>query len=411
MYSAGEKGWTKVRLNIFDVVLRFASMSAALPLVALLPLLIASQAAAQTYSYSVVYSFGAAPNDGSYPRAGLVLDGQGNLYGTTYGGGTFTYGTVFKLAAAGSESVLYSFAGSPDGEAPDAGLVIDGQGNLYGTTENGGVSSLGTVFEVSPAGSETVLYRFEKVVKNGANPNGVVRDAQGNLYGTTHRGGDGSPSAGTVFKIDTAGDETVLHDFGVKNEGGGLYPRSNLVFDSQGNLYGTTAYEVGGSPIDPGGTIFRIDETGNYALLYTFSSVGYPLAGVVLDAQGNLYGTTYGAGGGHGTVYKLDTNGNLTVLYSFTGKGDGSHPYGGVVMDAQGNLYGTTYKGGTAGDGTVYEVNTSGKETVLHSFTGAGGDGAYPYGDLVFDAAGNLYGTTEMGGADKLGTVFKLTLQ
>ncbi|HSZ61939.1 MAG TPA: choice-of-anchor tandem repeat GloVer-containing protein [Terriglobales bacterium] len=385
--------------------------SAALALGVLLPSLIASPAAAQTYTYSVVYSFAGAPNDGSYPTAGLVLDAQGNLYGTTSAGGTFNYGTVFKLAAAGSETVLYNFAGSPDGEIPNASLVMDVQGNLYGTTESGGVSSLGTVFKVSPTGNETVLYRFAKVAKNGANPNGVVRDAQGNLYGTTHRGGDGSPSAGTVFKVDTAGDETVLHSFG-KNDGSGLYPHSNLVFDSQGNLYGTTAYEVGGSPIDPGGTIFRIDETGNFASLYTFTSVGYPLAGVVLDAQGNLYGTTYGAASGHGTVYKLDTDGNLTVLYGFTGKkGDGNHPDGGVVMDGQGNLYGTTYKGGTANYGTVYEVDTSGKETVLHSFTGVNGDGAYPYGDLVFDTAGDLYGIASRGGAHNQGTVFKLTHQ
>ncbi len=386
--------------------------NAALVLGVLLPSMIANQSAAQTYTYSVAYSFGAAANDGSYPMARLVLGAQGNLYGTTSGGGTFDHGTVFKLGATGSETVMYSFAGSPDGESPNTSLVIDGQGNLYGTTGSGGIRLQGTVFKVNPTGSETVLYSFEKATKNGATPNGVVRDEQGNLYGTTHRGGDGSPAAGTVFKVDTAGDSTVLYDFGDNDGGGGLYPRSNLVFDAQGNLYGTTAYEIGGKTGDPGGTIFRIDETGNYALLYTFGGVGYPLAGVVLDAQGNLYGTTYGGSGDPGTVYKLDTNGNLTVLYSFTGKkGDGKHPYGGVVIDSQGNLYGTTYEGGTADNGTAYKVDTSGKETVLHSFTGANGDGALPHGDLVFDAAGNLYGTTEIGGANSQGSVFKLTLQ
>src|SRR5271157_94942 len=317
-------------------------------------------------------------------------------------------------------SVLYTFTGSPDGAGPDAGLVRDAQGNLYGTTGDGGASGAGTVFKVDTTGKETVLYSFAGTGGDGANPYaGLLRDAQGNLYGTTAGGGDLACLApygcGTVFKVDMTGNETVLYSF-TGTGGDGASPRAGLLPDAQGNLYGTTS--LGGdlacnAPAGCG-TVFKLDRTGKETVLYSFTGGadgGRPVAGLVQDAQGNLYGTTASGGDlaclapyGCGTVFKVDMTGNETVLYSFTGTGgDGIQPLAGLVLDTLGNLYGTTSQGGdpacTNGCGTVFKVDTTGKETVLYSFTGIGGDGVQPLATLVLDAQGNLYGTTFYGGA------------
>lgn len=407
---------------------------AALVAIMLLPAMVVTRSAqAQTYSELVLHSFAGAPADGAGPEA-LVMDAQGNLYGTTAGGGTAGFGTVFQISTAGNESVFYNFTGAGgDGANPATGLALDAQGNLYGATTKGGDSSCvgyrgtcGMVFKLDTHGEETVLCSFQRVVVDGANPYaGVVLDAQGNLYGTTYRGGGDHPGAGTAFKVDTAGNETVLHDFG--SPGDGSYPWSNLVLDAQGNLYGTTAFTGGSTDRDPGGTVFKLDTSGNETVLYRFlgSPDGdFPLAGLVLDSQGNLYGTTYRGGAyGKGTVFRLDTSGNETVLHSFSGKEDGEHPQASLLLDMQGNLYGTTENGGGAvacdggvlghGCGTVFKVDATGNEAVLHSFTGSppGGDGANPDAGLLQDAAGNLYGTTTRGGTTGNGTVFKLTPQ
>src|SRR5271157_1962225 len=298
---------------------------------------------------------------------------------------TYTYG------------VLYTFTGSPDGAVSDGGLVRDAQGNLYGTTYYGGNSACtgpfgngcGTVFKVNTTGNEAVLYSFTGGGDGAFPVAGLVRYAQGNLYGTTSQGGDLACNApngcGTVFKVDTTGKETVLYSF----TGGadGAYPKAGLLPDAQGNLYGTT--NQGGA--SNYGTVFKVDSTGNETVLYSFTGTGGdgagPEAGLVQDAQGNLYGTT--AGGGDvacnaphdcGTVLKVDRIGQESVLYSFTGTGgDGACSYAGLVQDAQGNLYGTTAGGGDLacnagrGCGTVFKVDTTGKETVLYSFTGTGG--------------------------------------
>lgn len=275
MHSAGEKGRTKVRLNIFDAALRFASMSAALAWVALLPPLVANQAAAQTYTYSVVYSFGSVPNDGSDPMAGLVMDAKGNLYGTTYAGGPTGFGTVFKLDTTGKETVLYSFAGvaGGDGAHPHAGLAVDAQDNLYGTTWVGGCiqpnqTACSTVFKVDSTGKETVLYKFNGANGDGTRPSGLVLDAQGNLYGTTVLGGANSANKdGTVFKLDTAGNETILHTFRT-GPTDGANPYGGVVLDAEGNLYGTTAR--GGRTIFPG-SVFKLDTTGIETVLHRFA--------------------------------------------------------------------------------------------------------------------------------------------
>ena len=424
---------TQHRSSILGLRRRVASAALALAIM-LVPAVIAI-ASEQAQTYSVVYTF--TGPDGASPVAGLVLDTNGNLYGTTGNGGASNYGTVFKLDKTGKETVLYSFTGTPDGARP-LGLVRDAQGNLYGTTGGGGDSACkvgygfgcGTVFKLDTAGNESVLFRFHSASLNGVFPNaGLALDAQGNLYGTTYRGGDGHTAGGTVFKVDaTTGNETVLHSFG--SPGDGLYPQAGLVWGAQGNLYGTTSYASGGTQRNPRGTVFEVDTTGNEGPLYTFGSTSgeYPRAGVVQDAQGKLYGTTWEGGAyGKGTVFKLNTAGNETVLYSFTGKkGDGAHPRASLVL-AQGNLYGTTANGGGAlactggalghGCGTVFKVDKTGNETVLHRFTKTGGDGANPVAGLVLDANGNLYGTTANGGDSSCavgfgrgcGTVFKVT--
>jgi len=417
---------TQHRSWIFGIHRRVAGAALALAIMLVVAVVATRPARAQTFTYSVLYSFMGSP-DGEWPVAGLVLDAQGNLYGTTGQGGdlacgVYGCGTAFKVDSTGKETVLYSFTGATDGALPYAGLVLDAQGNLYGTTAGGGTYGSGTVFKLDTTGKETVLHSFTGKSGDGADPwAGLVLDARGNLYGTTELGGYSAcsttpfgRSCGTVFKVDTTGKETVLYSFTGK-KGDGAVPRAGLVLDAQGNLYGTTYLRGAHNE----GTVFKVDTNGKETVLYSFTGTGgdgYFPGGLVLDAQGNLYGTTY-KGGAHnkGTVFKVDTTGKETVLYSFAGRGrDGTNPWAGLVLDAQGNLYGTTEFGGGAcnwgglGCGTVFKVDTTGKETVLYRFTGAP-DGALPCAGLVLDAQGNLYGTTNYGGAYDRGMVFKLT--
>jgi uncharacterized repeat protein (TIGR03803 family) len=397
---------------------RLRSFQFVLPIMLVLLVFAITSAQAQLYTETVLYSFAGKP-DGTSPYAGVVQDAQGNLYGTTYLGGTSNMGTVFMVDTTGKETVLYSFTGmNGDGANPFGGLVRDTQGNLYGTTYQGGNLTCGppvgcgTVFKLDTTGKETVLHTFSSVGGDGTGPQaGLVQDTQGNLYGTTITGG--TDGAGTVFKVDTTGKETVLYSFGSAG-GDGTLPDAGLVLDSQGNLYGTT--RSGGTAGD--GTVFKVDKTGKETVLYSFTGMnGDGLepyhSGVVRDAQGNLYGTTiYGGSSVFGTVFKVDTTGKETVLSSFTGgTKDGAYPEAGLVQDTQGNLYGTTFEGGASGGGTVFKVDTSGKETVQHNFFTGGiiKDGAYPLGGLVLDMQGNLYGTTTAGGASAGGIVFKLT--
>jgi uncharacterized repeat protein (TIGR03803 family) len=256
----------------------------------------------------------------------------------------------------------------------------------------------------------TVFYSFTGYPENGVSPFGsLVMDPAGNLYGVTQAGGSPPPlDGGTVFKLDPSGNESVLHSF---TGGDGSIPYAGLVIDTAGNLYGTTLF--GGS--SGYGTVFKLDPSGTETVLHSFTNSGgdgaYPFAGLLVDKVGNLYGTTdVGGSFGYGTVFKLDRSGTETLLHSFTNTGgDGAYPLAGLVMDTAGNLYGTTNDGGSSGYGTVFKLDSSGTETVLHSFTNSsGGDGAYPFAGLVMDTAGNLYGTTIQGGSSNYGTVFKL---
>jgi uncharacterized repeat protein (TIGR03803 family) len=409
-------------------------------------LLLASVAHAQTQAtkFKVLHTFHG--KDGSFPTGTLVRDSSGNIYGTTGGGGTggcdgYGCGTVFKMNNAGKEIWLYSFKGASQID-PTAGLLRDASGNLYGTTENGGKitktcggvqgGGCGTVFRVDKNGQGTTLYKF-KGTPDGYFPQALlVKDSAGNLYGTSYLGGvDG---IGAVFKLDANGKETILHSFAGPPEGGGdgAFLYEGVIRDTAGNLYGVTA--AGGA--SGAGTVFKVDSSGSETLLYSFSGGsdgGDPDSVLLLDSQGNLYGTTANGGssdvcdGGCGTVFELSpqAGGNWaeTVVYSFCSLencADGQQPVGGpLVKDSVGNIYGNTIFGGSYrncnGDscGVIFKLDTAGKETVLHSFTG-GADGAFPVAGLTLDSSGNLYGTAWQGGAKcftsyTCGVVFKIT--
>jgi len=318
------------------------------------------------------------------------------------------------------------------GRAPDAGLIFDAAGNLYGTTERGGANKkgCGTVFELSPKPdgrwSETVLYSFLGR-GDGCRPHAAVTfDMQGNLYGTTERGTGGRCpdhggnifGCGTVFKLtanpDGSWSHTVLYDFGSGTSSGPSWrqqhkPYAGLIFDAAGNLYGTTTDHWR----DYYGTVFKLtpnpDGSWTESVIYTMASSS--VAGLTFDAAGSLYGTTIS------DVFKLtpkpDGTWTPNVLYTFTGGADGGSPYAGLVFDAAGNLYGTTVNGGTYGYGVVFQLTPkpdgSWTETVLHQFTG-GKDGSNPYDTLSFNNTGDLYGTASSGGAYGYGVVFKLAL-
>ena len=367
--------------------------------------------------YSVLYTF-QGESTGSTPVSGLVEDSAGNLYGTTeIGGNTSVFasglGTVYKLTASGTETVLYNFSGGADGAYPFASVVRDSSGNLFGTTMGGGAGQCGTVFKLNPAGKETVLHSFD-CMSQGAKPvSSLIMDPDGNLYGTTEVSGQSNPS-GVVFKLDTSGNETVLHTFTGKADGG--TPVANLIRDSAGNLYGTT--ENGGS--NGFGVVFKLDANANETVLHNFAQGtdgAWPLAPLIEDAAGNLYGTTvYGDANTYGVVFKINTSGQMISYDVFSQTSRGASPEAPVVRDAEGNLYGTTSKGGTYNLGVVFKVDVFGNETVLYNFTGKS-DGSRPLAGLLFDSAGNLYGTTSQGGnlACKqgggwgCGVVFKLT--
>ena len=396
----------------------------------------ASDLGAQSSPFSVLYSFCSAPKcaDGSYPLGDLIQDSAGNLYGTTLVGGSNYIcngfeagcGTIFKVDVTGSETVLYTFCpgGNPctDGAEPQTGVVQDAAGNLYGTTWLGGNVDYdtGTVFKVDNTGHETVLYTFcpgGKPCADGENPAaGVIRDGAGNLYGTTY--GGGANGGGAVFKLDSTGHYTVLHSFcAAQNCTDGQQPTAGVILDAAGNMYGTTST---GGAYDRG-TVFKVDSLGQETVLYSFCPGGFPCSdgfppsfgSLIRDVAGNLYGTTYDAGQNAGKVFRLDNTGHYTVLYSFCSFPnctDGGGPTGSLIQDAAGDIYGTASIGGANGGGAVFKLDSTGHYTVLHSFCAAQNctDGEEPNAGVILDAAGNMYGTTSTGGANGGGTVFKL---
>jgi uncharacterized repeat protein (TIGR03803 family) len=360
-----------------------------------------------SYVLSTLTSF--IGSNGASPEAGLVMDSSGNLYGTTYKGGASNTGTVFQLApGSGTPTTLVSF-NSTTGDYPLAGLIMDGSGNLYGTTGVGGPGGLGTLFEVAP-GSSTLATLAAFSGSNGApgaGPNAVILDGGGNLYGTTSDIGLGYPTP-TVFVLAHGSSTiTTLAEVGFYYNGGfnGETP-NGVIMDSSGNLYGTAQDGFGGE-----GAVFELAQ-GSSAIttlaVFNGPNGAYPHAGLIMDSSGNLYGTTEQGGAyGDGIVFKLP-HGSSTIitLASFNGT-NGASPDAALLMDGSGNLYGTTAQGGAFSDGTVFElVQGRGTISTLASFNGA--DGSDPVAGLIMDSSGNLYGTTKQGGASSDGTVFEL---
>ena len=398
--------------------------SAALMIVIVIVLILAPAAWAQS-KYKTVYKF-TGGKDGSQPYDGLIFDGAGNLYGTTQYGGAHNLGIVFKLTPAANgnwtESVLHNFSGS-DGATPQAGLIFDAAGNLYGTTDSGADYGGGTVFKLAPnsdgSWTESELHRFCSLTncEDGQGSfAGLIFDAAGNLYGTTWNGG--STNHGVVFKLaPTSGgwNESVLYSFGPD----GQNSDAGLVFDSAGVLYGVTWY--GGTY--GAGVVFKLIPTSSgewkESALHRFSGGNdgaRPRAGLTFDSAGNLYGTTGGGGAyGRGVAFSLtpNTDGSWTqhTLHQFTGGKDGGSPgYTSLIFDKSGNLYGTTMSGGAFGFGVVFKLvptsNGGWSFHVLHAFQDR--PGAQPIGGLIFDGAGNLYGTTA-GNGNTFGSVFEIT--
>jgi uncharacterized repeat protein (TIGR03803 family) len=349
------------------------------------------------------YSF-TGGNDGGSPEAGLVQGSDGNFYGTTSHGGTNGDGTVFKISTNGALTSLYSFTGGNDGAYPYAGLVQGSDGNFYGTTSGGGTNGDGTVFQISTNRALTSLYSFTGGNDGGEPYAGLVQGSDGNFYSTTS--GGGTNGDGTVFKISTNRALTSLYSFTGGNDGSSP---NGLVQGSDGNFYGTT-YNGGTSNL---GTVFKISTNRALTSLYSFTGSNdgaNPDAGLVQGSDGDFYGTTQQGGtNGYGTVFKISTNRALTSLYSFTLGNDGGYPDAGLVQGSDGNFYGTTEYGGTNTLGTVFKISTNGVLISLYSFNG-GSDGANPNAGLVQGSDGNFYGTTSTGGEGEAGTVFRLTV-
>jgi uncharacterized repeat protein (TIGR03803 family) len=386
--------------------------------------------AAQSLTSNVIYNF-TGGRDGTSPYAGLSIDRTGVLYGTTISGG-LGYGTVFELAKSGSNWVfttLYTFTGGNDGASSRSRVIIGADGALYGTTFAGGGSGCGgrgcgTVFRLRKGcpicgWGETVLYRFTGGTDGGQPSSEVVFDSSGNLYGTTVEGGKphgcGGLGCGAVYKMQNSGGiwtETVLYQFAGGTDG--VFPDGGVILDTSGNLYGTTC--CGGS--HGGGSVFKLTSSGSgwtESLLYNFQGLTdgkEPVTSLMFDRAGNLYGTTvFGGTGQGGTVFELTPLGGswtFRVLYSPRGA---SGPYGSLMMDAGGNLYGTTFQDGLHFFGSVFKLSSSGggwTYTSFHDFTD-GLDGGFPFSNLVSDSSGNFYGTAALGGARGYGVVVQIT--
>lgn len=369
----------------------------------------ASIMSAQTLTTLVTFN---GPN-GANPRSPLIQGTDGNLYGTTQGGGTVNQGTIFKVTPSGTFTLLYSFDGL-DGSIP-SGVIQATDGNFYGTSQT-------TVFKVTSSGTLTTIYTFcsQLGCADGDAPaGGLARGTDGNFYGTTTQGGQFL--FGTVFKITPAGALTTLYNFCSQNDcSDGTYPNAPMVQGMDGNFYGTTF--SGGA--DNSGTIFKITPSGIFTTLYSFCSQpncpdGFAPTGALIQAtDGSFYGTTQGGGGanGNGIVYRITPSGSFTVLYRFCSQNncaDGSEPWGGLIQATDGSLYGTTTAGGLYNFGLIFKITTQGLLNTIYNFCALPNctDGAAPDTGLLQASDGNFYGTTSIlgGGTGGSGTVFRLS--
>lgn len=368
-------------------------------------------------TFTTLHSFD--QTDGSEPEAGLVQATDGNLYGTTYRGGTGNFGfagTVFNITPSGTLTTLYSFCNltqCEDGANPYAGVVQATDGNFYGTTSQGG-TVYGVVFKVAPGGAFTTLDSFNNT--DGANPQAtLVQGTDGNFYGTTPFGvaTNACPlGCGTVFKVTPGGTLTTLHTF-IGTDGSD--PLARMIQGTDGNFYGTTF----GGGASHNGTVFKITPGGTLTTLHSFagSDGATPYAGLVQATDGNFYGTTLAGGIGQGTLFKITPGGTLTTLYTFCSLGgvcpDGENPRGDLIQATDGNLYGTTSgAGGSSNGGTAFKITLGGTLTTLYTFCTQAKctDGLEPVAGLVQYTNGAFYGTTVAGGAGTVGTVFSLSV-
>ena len=421
-------------------VLRAVAATSVVPALLCFVLYVLGAPALHAQSYNILFDLGGA-NGGDYPYDGLAIDRAGNLYGTTYDGGSSGMGMVFKLARHNDSWILtplYSFRGGNDGAHPNTGVTIGPDGNLYGVTWTGGLGGAqcapggcGTVYKLSPPArlcnrvscpwTETVLFRFSQGTPVINSPQGrVTFDAAGNIYGTAWGGGNGgcdSRGCGAVYKLTRSGGSwtlNVLYSF--TGTGDGSNPYCSLTMDAAGNLYGTTFHA---STFSGGyGTVFELSPSGGAwteRTLYTFQGGddgGNPQAGVLFDSAGNLYGATTEASTNPqlGLVFELSPAGD-NWNYSVISRLNGSITAN-LSFDQAGNLYGTTLSGGGYGWGKVFKLSKSGgvwTQTSLHDFQNQDNDGLSPESNVVFDAAGNLFGTTSSGGTHLSGTIWEIT--
>jgi uncharacterized repeat protein (TIGR03803 family) len=402
-----------VRQEKAATVSAIAILSLAFALPALQP------AQAQTFSILHVFTGG---KDGGGSRGPLIEGPDHQLYGASTVGGKYLEGNLFKMTEDGKHETLLDSFKYWNGYEPNPYLILDPSGTIYGATSQGGANGdIGTFYEVISRNHEKVIHQFPyNVTTDGNGPAGAIAvDAQGNYYGATS--GGGANGSGTIYKIDPSGNETVLYNFSPANVSGG--DPGGLVLGPDGDLYGTAGCSY--SCYSGGGTVFKVDMSGNLTTLYAFSggSDGNDPGGALLfDAAGNIYGTTFFGGtgpcntdgyAGCGTIFKLAPNGTETVLYNFQGSTDGAFPSSGVIADGKGNIYGVTLNGGdlnlyfNEGCGVAYELNTQGQESVLHTFES--GDGCLPEGELL-RSRNVLYGVAFEGGSGD-GTVFKIDLK
>jgi uncharacterized repeat protein (TIGR03803 family) len=368
-------------------------------------LALAATAAHASHNFQVLYSF-TGQTDGGNPHGNLLRDADGNLYGTTVQGGTSGYGVVFRLSPDGKQTPLYSFSGGADGHYAYGGLVQDKAGSLYGVTIFGGAYGEGNVFKLDSTGALTVLHDFAGRPDGSTPEDALITDKAGNFYGVTPFGGYGP---GIIFKLTPDGKETILHNF-ADGQNDGAYPYGGVTMDAHGNLYGTTNDGGSGGMQQGPGILYKLAASGKFSVLHHFegSTGDYPAAAPILDGSGNLYGTTSAGGpAGVGVVYKY-AHGSYTVLHAFAGGDDGEYGIGRLAMDRDGSFYGVTNGGGGACDcGIVFKLAPDGSYSVLHRFAGAK-DGAHPGDGLIIDRRGHLFGTAYQGGNNNAGVVFKI---